>query len=105
MQVFLKYNLQIYNVSVIIIIFQIDPNTIEKFEDFPLSSPTLKGLKANKYFLPTEIQRESIGYSLRGEDILGAAKTGSGKTLAFLIPVSKSLEILKTIFFIIIVYL
>ncbi|XP_027852332.2 probable ATP-dependent RNA helicase DDX10 [Aphis gossypii] len=70
---------------------QIDPNTIEKFEDFPLSAPTLKGLKENKYFVPTEIQRESIGYSLRGEDILGAAKTGSGKTLAFLIPV---LEIL-----------
>ncbi|XP_025198680.1 probable ATP-dependent RNA helicase DDX10 [Melanaphis sacchari] len=70
---------------------QIDPNAIEKFEDFPLSAPTLKGLKENKYFVPTEIQRESIGYSLRGEDILGAAKTGSGKTLAFLIPV---LEIL-----------
>lgn len=42
--------------------------------------------------MPTEIQRESIGYSLRGEDILGAAKTGSGKTLAFLIPVSKLQE-------------
>jgi len=45
--------------------------------------------------VPTEIQRESIGYSLRGEDILGAAKTGSGKTLAFLIPVSKLSEIFK----------
>lgn len=43
--------------------------------------------------MPTEIQRESIGYSLRGEDILGAAKTGSGKTLAFLIPVSSLLNI------------
>jgi len=46
--------------------------------------------------VPTEIQRESIGYSLRGEDILGAAKTGSGKTLAFLIPVSKPVLLLKT---------
>lgn len=46
--------------------------------------------------MPTEIQRESIGYSLRGEDILGAAKTGSGKTLAFLIPVSKPVLLLKT---------
>lgn len=53
-----------------------------------MSDPTLKGLKDNKFFTPTEIQRETIGYSLRGEDILGAAKTGSGKTLAFLIPVS-----------------
>ncbi|XP_076163167.1 putative ATP-dependent RNA helicase DDX10 isoform X2 [Ptiloglossa arizonensis] len=39
----------------------------------------------------TDIQRQSIGLALRGNDILGAAKTGSGKTLAFLIPV---LEIL-----------
>jgi len=61
-----------------------------------LSAPTLKGLKDNKYFVPTEIQRESIGYSLRGEDILGAAKTGSGKTLAFLIPVSKPVLLLET---------
>jgi len=61
-----------------------------------LSAPTLKGLKDNKYFVPTEIQRESIGYSLRGEDILGAAKTGSGKTLAFLIPVSKPVVLLET---------
>lgn len=61
-----------------------------------MSAPTLKGLKDNKYFVPTEIQRESIGYSLRGEDILGAAKTGSGKTLAFLIPVSKPVLLLET---------
>jgi len=61
-----------------------------------LSAPTLKGLKENKFSVPTEIQRESIGYSLRGEDILGAAKTGSGKTLAFLIPVSK---IIRNIFY------
>ncbi|KAL6437210.1 hypothetical protein ACFW04_005039 [Cataglyphis niger] len=39
----------------------------------------------------TDIQRQSIGLALQGNDILGAAKTGSGKTLAFLIPV---LEIL-----------
>lgn len=57
-----------------------------------MSAPTLKGLKDNKYYVPTEIQRESIGYSLRGEDILGAAKTGSGKTLAFLIPVSNRIS-------------
>lgn len=39
----------------------------------------------------TEIQRESIHVSLKGKDVLGAARTGSGKTLAFLVPV---LEIL-----------
>jgi ATP-dependent RNA helicase DDX10/DBP4 len=39
----------------------------------------------------TEIQAMSIPVSLKGKDVLGAARTGSGKTLAFLVPV---LEIL-----------
>ncbi len=39
----------------------------------------------------TDIQVRSIPVSLKGRDILGAARTGSGKTLAFLIPM---LEIL-----------
>jgi len=40
----------------------------------------------------TDIQRQSIGLALQGNDILGAAKTGSGKTLAFLIPVRSNLS-------------
>lgn len=48
----------------------------------------LLGLAESKFEKPTDIQRESIGLALNGNDILGAAKTGSGKTLAFLIPVS-----------------
>ena len=39
----------------------------------------------------TDIQSKSLPVSLKGKDVLGAARTGSGKTLAFLIPV---LEIL-----------
>lgn len=35
----------------------------------------------------TDIQAESLPVSLKGKDVLGAARTGSGKTLAFLIPV------------------
>jgi len=35
----------------------------------------------------TDIQRTSIPVSLKGKDVLGAARTGSGKTLAFLVPV------------------
>ncbi|GAB1869054.1 ATP-dependent RNA helicase [Camponotus japonicus] len=62
-----------------------------KFSDLPLSRITLKGLAENNYIDMTDIQRQSIGLALQGNDILGAAKTGSGKTLAFLIPV---LEIL-----------
>lgn len=52
-----------------------------------MSSKTIKGLLESKYVNPTEIQRDTIGLSLQGKDILGAAKTGSGKTLAFLIPI------------------
>lgn len=70
---------------------QIDPKKIKHFDDLPLSDATKKGLRDHNFTEPTEIQRESIGLSLAGQDILGAAKTGSGKTLAFLIPV---LEIL-----------
>ena len=39
----------------------------------------------------TDVQVKSLPVSLKGKDILGAARTGSGKTLCFLIPV---LEIL-----------
>lgn len=66
---------------------QIDETKATKFTDLPLSRRTLKGLAENKYIEMTDIQRQSIGLALRGNDILGAAKTGSGKTLAFLIPV------------------
>ncbi|XP_015188829.1 PREDICTED: probable ATP-dependent RNA helicase DDX10 [Polistes dominula] len=69
----------------------IDETKITKFIHLPLSKKTLKGLKENDYVELTDIQRQSIGLALKGNDILGAAKTGSGKTLAFLVPV---LEIL-----------
>ncbi|KAJ2933321.1 hypothetical protein H1R20_g3746, partial [Candolleomyces eurysporus] len=49
------------------------------------------GLKKASFVKMTDIQAKSIPVSLKGKDVLGAARTGSGKTLAFLIPV---LEIL-----------
>lgn len=54
---------------------------IKSFDNFPLSKRTRKGLLANKFRVPTEIQKHSIGLALQGKDILGAAQTGSGKTL------------------------
>jgi len=45
----------------------------------------------------TDIQKQSIGLALQGNDILGAAKTGSGKTLAFLIPVQTNLPYILTV--------
>lgn len=57
----------------------IDVNNITLFKHFPLSQKTLQGLKKSRYFKPTVIQREAIGYALQGRDVLGAAVTGSGK--------------------------
>uniref|UniRef100_A0A0N5AIG4 ATP-dependent RNA helicase n=1 Tax=Syphacia muris TaxID=451379 RepID=A0A0N5AIG4_9BILA len=63
----------------------------KSFLDFPLSKSTQKGLSDNNFKVPTEIQRDSLIFSLRGVDVVGAAKTGSGKTLAFLIPMLECL--------------
>ncbi|KAG8824879.1 ATP-dependent RNA helicase dbp4, partial [Serendipita sp. 399] len=57
------------------------------FADMPLSENTKRGLKKAFFVNMTDIQAKSLPHSLRGRDVLGAAKTGSGKTLAFLIPV------------------
>ncbi|ANB13878.1 RNA-dependent ATPase HCA4 [Sugiyamaella lignohabitans] len=66
------------------------PN-LTKFEQLPLSRATLQGLRSSHFVDMTDIQRQSLMASLKGEDILGAARTGSGKTLAFLIPVLERL--------------
>ncbi|CUS23654.1 LAQU0S11e01244g1_1 [Lachancea quebecensis] len=63
----------------------------EHFKDLPLSHQTLKGLRDSAFIKMTEIQKMSIPVSLKGNDVLAAAKTGSGKTLAFLIPVIEKL--------------
>ncbi|KAL2858145.1 P-loop containing nucleoside triphosphate hydrolase protein [Aspergillus pseudodeflectus] len=39
----------------------------------------------------TDVQRETIPLSVRGDDVLAQAKTGTGKTIAFLIPVLQKL--------------
>ncbi|CAL1710035.1 unnamed protein product [Somion occarium] len=64
---------------------------LKAFSDLPISELTKKGLKKAFFMDMTDIQAKSLPFSLKGKDVLGAARTGSGKTLAFLIPV---LEIL-----------
>ncbi|KAG2136003.1 P-loop containing nucleoside triphosphate hydrolase protein [Suillus clintonianus] len=64
---------------------------IQTFSDLPISDFSKKGLKKSFFVNMTEIQATSIPVSLKGKDVLAAARTGSGKTLAFLIP---TLEIL-----------
>ncbi|KAI6192696.1 RNA helicase [Aphelenchoides besseyi] len=65
--------------------------TFQQFSDFPLSSPTLSGLEKHGFTKPTDIQRQSLAWSLTGSNVVGAAKTGSGKTLALIIPVLECL--------------
>ncbi|KAI0327508.1 DEAD-domain-containing protein [Cubamyces sp. BRFM 1775] len=67
------------------------PPGLEAFADLPISDFTKRGLKRAHFVKMTDIQAKSLPVSLKGKDVLGAARTGSGKTLAFLIPV---LEIL-----------
>jgi hypothetical protein len=49
------------------------------------------GLKKAFFIDMTDIQAKSLPVSLKGKDVLGAARTGSGKTLAFLVPVLETL--------------
>ncbi|SPO31003.1 probable HCA4 - can suppress the U14 snoRNA rRNA processing function [Ustilago trichophora] len=69
----------------------VEPPNFKQFAQVPLSDRTRRGLKKAGYTDMTDIQAKSLPLSLKGKDVLGAARTGSGKTLAFLIPV---LEIL-----------
>ncbi|KAK7043745.1 ATP-dependent RNA helicase dbp4 [Paramarasmius palmivorus] len=67
------------------------PADLKAFNDLPISEYTKKGLKKASFTTMTDIQAQSIPVSLKGKDVLGAARTGSGKTLAFLIPVLETL--------------
>lgn len=74
---------------------EFDPKTdganVKLFSDLPLSSETLQGLKEALFVQLTDIQRQTIPITLKGEDVMGTARTGSGKTLAFLIPTIEAL--------------
>ncbi len=79
---------------------KLDPSSsssVKSFKHLPLSSLTKKGLKDCGFETPTEVQKESLIFSLRGQDVLGAAKTGSGKTLAFIIPLLERLFVSKQV--------
>ncbi|KAJ4488327.1 P-loop containing nucleoside triphosphate hydrolase protein, partial [Lentinula aciculospora] len=67
------------------------PEDLKAFTDLPISENTKRGLKKAFFVNMTSIQAHSIPVSLKGKDVLGAARTGSGKTLAFLIPALETL--------------
>jgi len=61
------------------------------WESLGLSQEMLEAVKSLGWKKPSEIQKESLPYSLKNRDIIGLAETGSGKTGAFAIPIVEAL--------------
>ena len=57
-----------------------------KFTEFDLDEKILKGIEKAGFIDCTEVQAESLKYTLNGRDILVQSQTGTGKTAAFMIP-------------------
>ncbi len=57
-----------------------------KFSEFNLDPKILKGIEEAGFVDCTEVQAESLKYTLEGRDILVQSQTGTGKTAAFMIP-------------------
>ncbi|KAG5626596.1 hypothetical protein H5410_011814 [Solanum commersonii] len=60
--------------------------TETRFDQFPLSPLSLKGVKDAGYKTMTVVQEATLPVILKGKDVLAKAKTGTGKTVAFLLP-------------------
>lgn len=58
-----------------------------KFEEFSISSQTLRTISEIGYEEPTPIQVAAIPLVMQGKDVIGQAQTGTGKTAAFGIPI------------------
>lgn len=57
-----------------------------KFNEFSLDARIIKGIDDAGFVNCTEVQAESLKYTLEGRDILVQSQTGTGKTAAFMIP-------------------
>ncbi|KAK9764172.1 ribosomal RNA processing protein [Basidiobolus ranarum] len=70
-----------------------EENTNENltFAELGVIPQLVEACERMNYKAPTEIQRESIPYAIKGRDIIGLAQTGSGKTAAFAIPILQAL--------------
>ena len=72
-----------------------DPNGIFdkscKFKSIGVCDEICEILEKMGYQYPTKIQKETLTYALKGQDLIGLAETGSGKTAAFGIPIIQKL--------------
>ncbi|KAF5199636.1 Dead-box atp-dependent rna helicase [Thalictrum thalictroides] len=60
--------------------------TETRFDQCPISSLSMKGIKDAGYEKMTVVQDATLPVILKGKDVLAKAKTGTGKTVAFLLP-------------------
>ena len=56
---------------------------MDQFKQLGISESILRTINEFGFEEPTEVQKKSIPFVLKGEDILAGAATGSGKTLVF----------------------
>jgi len=66
--------------------------TLQRFEDLPLSPEILRGIRDLKFEELFPIQAQAIIPLLEGKDVIGQAQTGTGKTAAFGIPLLERLR-------------
>lgn len=59
---------------------------MKTFEQLGISELVLPSLLKMNFLKPTDIQKETIPFTLDGRDVLATAQTGTGKTGAFAIP-------------------
>ncbi|KAH9861396.1 ATP-dependent DNA/RNA helicase, partial [Plenodomus biglobosus] len=57
------------------------------FADFELEPRLLRGIRDQKWSIPTAVQSQAIPLALQGRDILARSGTGTGKTAAYLLPI------------------
>ncbi|ONK79142.1 uncharacterized protein A4U43_C01F3360 [Asparagus officinalis] len=57
-----------------------------RFDQCPISSLSLEGIKAAGYEKMTIVQEATLPVILKGKDVLAKARTGTGKTASFLLP-------------------
>ncbi len=65
---------------------------VGEFFNLGLPVSVLSAIKDMGYKQPTDIQKNSIGAVLSGDDIIATAQTGTGKTAAFSLPIIAKLE-------------
>jgi len=66
--------------------------SMQRFEDLPLSPEILRGIKELEFEELFPIQAQAIMPLLEGRDVIGQAQTGTGKTAAFGVPMLERLR-------------